>query len=140
MSGRDGDSDDGTSDDAGSRRIDKWLWYTRALKSRTLAAKLVEEGRVRVNRERVAKPSHAIKAGDVITASINDRLRILKVVALGDRRGPASEAQTLYEDLTPPPDPAAAKAPLVAARAPGSGRPTKRDRRVTERLIRRDED
>ena len=57
----------------GAQRIDKWLWYTRAIKSRTLAAGLVEDGRVRINREKITKPSHGVKIGDVVTASINDR-------------------------------------------------------------------
>ena len=123
----------------GAQRIDKWLWYTRAIKSRTLAAGLVEDGRVRINREKITKPSHAVEIGDVVTASVNDRLRILKVVALGVRRGPASEGQSLYEDLTPPPVPAAVAEKTTINRDPGSGRPTKKQRRDTDRLRARDE-
>jgi ribosome-associated heat shock protein Hsp15 len=140
VSGRDDEAGEGVPDTGGTRRIDKWLWFTRALKSRTLAARLVEEGRVRVNREKVVKPSHAVRAGDVITASINGHLRVLKVVGLGERRGPPSEAQTLYEDLTPLPDPAAPAGPLIAARDPGTGRPTKRERREIDRLTRPEEE
>ena len=82
-------------------RLDKWLWYTRVVKSRTLAGTLIAGGKVRVNRERVSKSSQTVRQGDVITATVAKKVRVLKVVELGRRRGPASEAQGLYEDLTP---------------------------------------
>lgn len=124
------------TDAADSRRLDRWLWFARVVKSRTLAAGLVTDGRVRVNREKVTKPSQSIKPGDVLTVVVGPRLRILKVLAIGERRGPASEAQALFEDLSPPPPPRDAAPPGPAPdgeREPGSGRPTKRDRRLTER-------
>lgn len=128
------------SEEAGSgndsRRLDRWLWFARVVKSRTLAAGLIEDGRVRVNREKATKPSQSIKPGDVLTVVVGPRLRILKVLDVGERRGPATEARTLYEDLTPPPPPAAERPAVPApdgAREPGAGRPTKRDRRLTDR-------
>jgi ribosome-associated heat shock protein Hsp15 len=126
--------------DAGEpQRLDKWLWFARFAKTRSLAQRLVIEGAVRVNRERVVKPSQSIKPGDLITVKLGDQLRLLKVLAGGERRGPAVEAALLYEDLAPPPaagiraapdDPAAA---APAQREPGSGRPTKRERRQLDK-------
>ena len=86
-----------------TQRLDKWLWFARFFKSRTLAAKLCEEGRVRVNRVLTDKAHQAIRVGDVLTFPQARRIRVVKVLGLGDRRGPASEAQTLYEDLDPMP-------------------------------------
>ncbi len=130
-------------DDAGTlaQRLDKWLWFARVAKSRTLAAAHVTDGHVRVNKLRVEKPAHAVRCGDVITATIARRVRVLKVLALGKRRGPASEAQQLYEELTPVV--VAPHSPMVAStgnlgpsgsREPGAGRPTKRDRRQMDKL------
>ena len=91
-----------TTTESSDSRLDKWLWHARLVKSRTLASRLVTEGKVRVNREKVTKPAYSIKPGDVITAAIHARIRVLRVLHLGARRGPASEAQALYEDLSPP--------------------------------------
>ena len=118
-----------------SQRIDKWLWFTRTIKSRTLAAELVTDGKVRINRVRAEKPSQLVKPGDVLTVGMGGRVRILEVVAPGTRRGPAAEAQALYKDLTPPPlprDPSLGD--HATGRDAGSGRPTKRDRRLTDKL------
>jgi len=132
------DVEDPASDAVGAgQRIDKWLWYARVAKSRTLAAELVGDGKVRVNRSRIEKPSHIVKAGDVLTIAIGPRVRVLEVRAPGSRRGPATEAQQLYADLTPPPtprDPASDPRSLESGRDAGSGRPTKRDRRLTDKL------
>ena len=84
------------------QRLDKWLWYARFVKSRSLAAKLIEEGCIRVNRQRVVKAATSIKCGDVLTASLHGRVRIIEVRAIGHRRGPPSEAQALYSDLLSP--------------------------------------
>ena len=119
---------------ADSRRIDRWLWFARVVKSRTLAARLVEAGRVRLNREKVTKASQAVKPGDVLTITVGPRVRVLKIEAVGERRGPATAARELYEDLTPPPPVEATPEALSGERDFGSGRPTKRDRRMTERL------
>ena len=117
-----------------TQRLDKWLWFVRVVKTRSLAAKLVAEGGVRLNRQRIEKPSTTVRAGDVLTIAVHDRVRILKVVAPGIRRGPPTEAQLLYEDLTPPRDPVAPPEASVAPRDEGAGRPTKRERRLTDRL------
>lgn len=123
-------------DSIGSQRIDKWLWFARVIKSRTLAADLVLAGKVRVNRIRVEKPSHVVKSGDVLTIALGTRIRILEVRGAGIRRGPVSEAQALYLDLTPPPPPREPNQvePTASGRDAGSGRPTKRERRLTDKL------
>jgi len=117
-------------------RIDKWLWHARFFKSRALAAKAVEAG-VRVDGVRVAKPSRSVAPGKTLTFVQGRQVRVVRIVALGSRRGPAPEAQALYEDLTPPPDHAreAAMSPLSLG-----ARPTKRDRRSLDALRRSDED
>ena len=117
-------------------RIDKWLWHARFFKSRTLAAKRVTVGQVRVNRKIVRKANQPIQPGDILTFPLGPHIRVIEVVALGERRGPAVEAQTLYVDLDPP-RPAAKREKISAdsgLREPGSGRPTKRERRDTDRL------
>ena len=82
-------------------RVDRWLWFARFFKSRSLALDLVTTGRVRVNSAHVVKPSHPVGAGDVLTFPQGERIRIVRVLAVGQRRGPAGEAALLYEDLTP---------------------------------------
>jgi len=109
-------------------RIDKWLWHARFFKTRTLAAKVVSAGHVRVNTERVKKPATNIKAGDGLSFMQGRTLRIVRITALGDRRGPASEAQTLYKDLTPAPE--ARPAPIERVGI----RPTKKDRRALDAI------
>ncbi|WP_422371711.1 RNA-binding S4 domain-containing protein [Hoeflea sp.] len=122
-------------DQAGRQRIDKWLFFARVLKSRTLASKFVAGGNVRVNRDKVDQPSFAVKTGDVLTISLERRILVLRILGCGQRRGPAPEAQMLYEDLTPPPVAADKTVPgKPAEREPGSGRPTKRDRRKIDRF------
>lgn len=118
--------------DPAVQRLDKWLWFARIVKTRTLAAQLISAGKVRINRERATKPSRPIHAGDVITAAIHGQVRVLKVLAAGTRRGPATEARTLYEDMSPPPvarPDNAVRLEMPALREKGTGRPTKRDRR-----------
>ncbi|MEC9368650.1 MAG: RNA-binding S4 domain-containing protein [Pseudomonadota bacterium] len=123
-------------------RLDRWLWFARVVKSRTLAARLVEDGKVRLNRERVTRASRLVHAGDVITASLGSRIRVLRILDLATRRGPASEAATLYEDITPaiPVSRGGPRLQPPAARAPGAGRPTKRDRRRIDALLGGDPD
>ena len=120
------------------QRIDKWLWHARVVRTRSAAATLVSSGLARVNRARVTAPSHPVRAGDVITIALDRQVRILKVTGFAERRGDAEAARGLWEDLTPPPPPPD-RSPKVAAREPGSGRPTKRDRRATDRLLDGDE-
>ena len=121
----------------GRQRIDKWLFFSRAVKSRSLAAKLVVAGRVRINSDKAAQASDLVKPGDVLTITLERRISVWKVLGTGVRRGPAEEARTLYEDLSPPPAPkgeAVADA-IPALRDAGSGRPTKKERRQTDRLF-----
>ena len=84
----------------GRQRLDKWLWYCRLVKSRSLGARLIEEGHVRVNRVKAEKPASTVQPGDILTLSIGPRVRVLRVLAPGARRGPAAEAQRLYEEVT----------------------------------------
>lgn len=84
------------------QRIDKWLWFARIVKSRTLAAKLVTEGRIRVNSARVETPAKAIGPGDVLTIALEREVRVLRIVANAVRRGPYSEARLLYQDIGAP--------------------------------------
>lgn len=121
-----------SADNGESLRIDKWLWYARFFKSRSLAAKVCATGKVRIDGTPVAKSHHKLKADDVLTFPQGQHIRVIKVLALGTRRGPAPEARLLYEDLKPPEK--ANRLPRDAARAQGSGRPTKRERRALERL------
>lgn len=117
-------------------RIDKWLWHARFFKSRTLASKFVQSGKMRVNGSSISKPHVNVKAGDVLTFPSGPYIRLIKVLEMGTRRGPAPEARTLYEDLDPPqPKPKQERPPVVAEREPGSGRPTKRERRVMDRWL-----
>jgi ribosome-associated heat shock protein Hsp15 len=117
---------------AGRQRLDKWLWFARVVKTRTLAAKLVADGHVRVNAQRVTAPAKSVTNGDVLTIALERRVLILRVTAPGERRGPYEEARLLYEDLTPP-EPAAATGG-DAGYTPG-GRPTKRERRALARWL-----
>ena len=72
------------------------------MKTRALAASLVSGGKVRVNRHKIAKPSHPVAPGDVLTIALRGHVRVLKLLDPGTRRGPAPEARLLYEDLTAP--------------------------------------
>lgn len=82
-----------------SIRLDKWLWQARFAKSRGLAVKMIEAGAVRVNAVRVVKPATTVRVGDGLSFAIAGQVRVLRIVALGSRRGPAPEAQLLYEEL-----------------------------------------
>jgi len=119
----------------GRQRIDKWLFFTRAVKSRSLAAKLVQSGHVRLNREKIDRPAHPVKPGDVLTITLAQRILVWRVLDPGTRRGPAEEARTLYEDLSAPKREAVGGPDMAAAERPqGAGRPTKKDRRATDAL------
>jgi ribosome-associated heat shock protein Hsp15 len=114
------------------QRIDKWLWHARVVRTRSAAAALVGGGLVRLNGERAEASSRAVRPGDVVTIALDRAVRILKVRGFAERRGSATEASVLFEDLTPAitPEPR----PAAGARDPGSGRPTKRDRRALDHL------
>lgn len=111
--------------DAGARiRLDKWLWHARIFKTRSLAARQVRGGLVRVNGAKTVKPAQPVGPGDTLTFALGGRVRVLRIRAAGARRGPAPEAQALYADLSPP----ASDAPGAPVSGKG-GRPTKKDRR-----------
>jgi ribosome-associated heat shock protein Hsp15 len=112
------------SDEKQKLRVDKWLWHARFFKSRSLAAQVVSAGHVRINSNKISKPSHNVASGDVLTFPQGNLVRVVRMIAPGTRRGPAPEAQALYEDMTP-----------VQEKRPenpsfeGKGRPTGKDRR-----------
>lgn len=130
------------------QRIDQWLWFARIAKSRTLAQALIERGKVRVNRVKIDKPSTIVRPGDVLTLSLGPRVISVEILGIGARRGPAAEAQTLYRDLTPRQPLAVsgstseasgdATVVQVPSRPEGSGRPTKRERRLIDKFRGRD--
>jgi ribosome-associated heat shock protein Hsp15 len=89
----------------GKQRLDKWLFFARAIKSRTLAQKFIETGVVRVNGERTLRIDHQVGAGDVLTMTLHHQIKVWRILDPGTRRGPATEAALLYQDLSPPPLP-----------------------------------
>jgi len=121
---------------AASLRLDKWLWQARFCRSRSIAAALCASGTIRIGGGHVTKPHHAVRPGDVLTFPLGRSIRVVRVLALGTRRGPAPEARRLYDDLSLPTTTTAAPSDIAptAERDPGSGRPTKRDRREISRL------
>lgn len=122
-----------------TQRIDVWLWQARFYKTRSLASKMVRGGKVRLNGNLCKKSSSVVSPGDILTYIRVDDIYIAKVLDIGTRRGPAPEAQLLYEDLTPskvsnkdqPRE-------MSIIREKGLGRPTKADRRAIDRLMDRD--
>ena len=115
------------------QRIDKWLWFARLARTRTLAQKLAISGKLRINRDKNASASRAVKVGDILTIALESGVRVLRIIDAGTRRGPAAEARLLYEDLSPPAPPTVRPAGI---RPQGSGRPTKRNRRALEAFTR----
>ena len=85
--------------DAARQRIDKWLCYARVVKTRTLAARLVEDGFVRINGTRSVAPAKAVVVGDVLTIALERHVRVLRIVGTGERRGPFREASRLFEEI-----------------------------------------
>ena len=112
-------------------RLDKWLHFARFFKTRTLSAAQITGGHVRVNAARASKAAMTVGAGDVLIFTQGREIRVIRIMQTGTRRGPANEAQALYEDLSPPAGDTAAPA---AIRAEGHGRPTKKDRRALDAL------
>ena len=121
-----------------SLRLDKWLWYARFFKTRTAATKLIQSGKLRIEGNVTHKPHRAAIIGMVLTFPQANDIRVIKIVQLGERRGPASEALSLYEDLSPKINETKKEKQLKAfdfeIREIGAGRPTKKQRRETERL------
>ena len=139
-----------TDQPAEKLRIDKWLWYARFFKTRTLAAEVANGGKIRINKVAVRKASAEVKAGDVLTFHQGPNIRVIEILALGQSRRPFEEARLLYNDLAPLPERKPkgelsqdqleaskhmdARTAPVAEREFGAGRPTKRERRETDRL------
>lgn len=120
---------------AENQRVDIWLWHARFFKTRTLSSRICRAGKVRINGQKFTRAKSPITVGDVLTFPQPSIIRIIKVASLSHRRGPAPEAQTLYEDMTPPPEIIKQEQKSkVARRDKGSGRPTKTERRATDRL------
>lgn len=121
------------AEEAQSVRIDKWLWAARVFKTRSLAADACGGGKVDLN-DQAAKPARFVRPGDSVKVTLpQGRRRILKVLAVDDRRGSALVAARLFEDRSPPAPPRTRYAP-PPFRTPGAGRPTKRERRDLDRL------
>jgi ribosome-associated heat shock protein Hsp15 len=126
-------------DDPDRVRLDKWLWAARFFKTRSLATEAVAGGKVEVNGER-AKPAKAVKAGDEIRLRLGPYEHVLIVRQLGERRGPASVAQTLYDETQASREARERLAAQLKMAPPTfvyeeKGRPTKKDRRDLSRLI-----
>ena len=123
--------------DEGALRIDKWLWYARFFKTRAQATKMINGGKLRLDGQIMSKPHRAALAGMVLTFPQAKDIRVIKIIALGKRRGPAPEAQELYEDLAPPIERKREQTTFnerFEERDSGAGRPTKRERRETTKL------
>ncbi|WP_313616695.1 RNA-binding S4 domain-containing protein [Agrobacterium sp.] len=118
------------------QRIDKWLFFARMAKSRSIAQNHVQSGHVRVNGTLIRQASHMVKPGDKLEISFERMDRILVVKSAGDRRGPYEEAKLLYDDQTPPREKTERLTLLEqAVRQPGAGRPTKKERRELDKFI-----
>ena len=118
-------------------RLDKWLWFARFFKTRANATRAIAGGRFRLDGAVMNKPHRAALPGQVLTFIQGERVRVVKIIMLGTRRGPASEAMSLYEDLSPPVETRREKEAAMQTfenRDSGAGRPTKRDRRATQEL------
>ena len=114
-------------------RVDSWIWAIRLAKTRSAATALCKAGHVRINGDR-AKPAQTVKIGDEVRVFTTGGERIVEVRALLAKRVSATLAAPAFEDRTPPPPPREERV-YVAARDPGAGRPTKRDRREIDRLL-----
>jgi ribosome-associated heat shock protein Hsp15 len=128
-----------TAADKDNQRLDKWLWHARFFKTRTIASEFCESTGVRVAGQPVRKAHYHVKVGDVLTFTHGSNVRVLRILALSPRRLSPPLARELYDDLAPPPSREASagdRQPVAkaGAREPGSGRPTKADRRALQRL------
>ena len=81
--------------------MDKYLWFARFFKTRSLATKRANGGRIRINGNKIKKSSDTVRIGDILTFAQGNEIRVIRVLNLGTRRGPAQEAQSLYKDITP---------------------------------------
>ena len=115
--------------------MDRWLWSVRAFKTRSVASEACRSGHVAVNRA-VTKPATPVRVGDVVTIRVDGRDRVLEVTRVIDKRVGAPVAAGCFIDYSPPPPPRDLTAPGLV-RDPAAGRPTKRDRRLIDRLRQR---
>jgi ribosome-associated heat shock protein Hsp15 len=106
-------------------RVDKWLWQARFFKTRSLATKLVKSGKLRLNSVLISKPSRGVEVEDILTFPKEMEIRVIKICDLGQRRGPASEAQRLYQDLVP-----VESKPRLDMAPRGESRPTAKERKA----------
>ena len=120
-------------------RLDIYLYYIRIFKSRSIATKFVLTNRLRISGKVMQKPHKMISVGDVLTMTINDNIKVLKVLDIPNRRGPYSESLNFYEDITPIKSFPKKESPKIDMKfVERVGRPTKRERRQTDRLMGRD--
>ena len=131
--------DDPKASHSERQRLDKWLWFARVVKTRTLASRLVQDGHVRLNGQRIDTPAKPIAPGAVLTIALDREIKILRVLAPGSRRGPYEEARQLYEDLTPAKERDDQTGSETDAAAPSDLRkPSQQERRAHARLTGRD--
>lgn len=131
----------GERESGARQRIDKWLFFARIVKSRSLAQAHINAGHVTINGLAFRQPSRVIALGDRVEIALERRTVVLVVKDLGERRGPYEEARLLYEDISPPvPERQSLTLLEQALRQPGAGRPTKKERRQTDTLRSRDQD
>ena len=117
-------------------RLDTWLWYARFYKSRSLSSKAILSGKLRVNSNKTIKPASKVKINDVLTINHVNMVRIIQVQSLGARRGPASEAQKLYKDLSADATGASnIKHVSEKSKKDTNKRPTKKDRRILDKIV-----
>ena len=117
-------------------RLDTWLWYARFYKSRSLSSRAIFSGKLRVNANKIIKPASKVKINDVLTINHINMVRIIQVQSLGSRRGPASEAQQLYNDLSGDMiDASKIKSVSEKSKKETNKRPTKKDRRILDKIV-----
>ena len=117
-------------------RLDIWLWYARFYKSRSLSSKAILSGNLRVNSIKIIKPASKVKINDVLTINHVNKVRIIRIQSIGSRRGPASEAQALYNDLSVD-GTTTSKIKDVSekSKTDTNKRPTKKDRRILDKIV-----
>tara|TARA_B100001250_G_C19227539_1_gene540732 strand:+ start:161 stop:544 length:384 start_codon:yes stop_codon:yes gene_type:complete len=117
-------------------RLDTWLWYARFYKSRSLSSKAILSGKLRVNSNKIIKPASKVKINDILTINHVNTVRIIQVQSLGARRGPASEAKKLYQDLSADETGASnMKHVTEKSKKYTNKRPTKKERRILNKIV-----
>ena len=117
-------------------RLDTWLWYARFYKSRSLSSKAILSGKLRINSNKITKPATKVKTNDVLTLNYVNEIRIIQIQSLGSRRGPASEAQSLYIELTESRNETSnVKSTIEKLKKDSNKRPTKKDRRLLDKIV-----